>query len=389
MVTWARARDWMNAGGCWIGVFALCQLGFAQTPDQREQQLEQLRQRIARLQQQVAAFEKSESSALEFLRTLDEQIDLTSRLIGQVKRQEQAKRVNIAAIERTLQQTGGELQRLRDLAARRVVYFYKYGRMREIELLLASTSVHQVLQWTEFQRRLSDNDRRIIAGIARKRENIAKQRGLMAVELAEQQRILAEKQREESTLKQGRRQRQEVLRKVRKDKAYYQMQLAESQRAAERIKELIARAETAEAEHPPVQARFEDFSKLHGSLPWPAEGSIVSHYGPYRHPVLKTVTEHLGVDIAAPAGSPVRCVAAGKVTALTWQRGHGNLLIVSHAKGYFTIYTHLDDILVAPNDVVNAGQTLGTVGEAAGETPVLHFQIWLHSQHLNPEEWLR
>lgn len=352
-------------------------------------QLEQMRQRIARLQQQVAAYEKSESSALEFLRTLDEQIDLTSRLVGQVKREEQKKRERVTALEKSLQQTEDELKRLRELSARRMVYFYKFGRMREIELLLSSRSVGQFLQWAEFQKRLTDNDRRIFAGTRRKKESIAQQRGLISVELAEQQRILAEKQRQENTLKQRRRQRQEVLRKVRKDKAYYQMQLAESQRAAERIKELISKAASEESESPAVDLTAGDFARLHGNLPWPIDGQIVSRYGSYRHPVLKTVTERLGIDIAAAPGSAVRCVAPGKVTAITWQRGHGNLIIVNHANGYFTIYTHLADIMVAPNELVEVGEILGTIGDTGSDDAMLHFEIWQRFQHLNPEEWLR
>jgi len=384
------------AGGIYLdckvglaGILIFCGAGLLQAQDDQQTQLDQMRERIARLQQQVAAQEKSESSALEFLRTMDEQIDLTSRLIGQVKREEQKKRQRVAALEKSLRQTESELQRLRELSARRMVYFYKHGRMREIELLLASRSVNQVLHWAEFQQRLSDNDRRMIAGIDSKKASTAKQRGLIAVELAEQQSILAEKQREEDALKQRRRQRQEVLRKVRKDKAYYQMQLAESQKAAERIKELIAQASREESENLAPSLPAGDFAKRRGSLPWPIEGRIVSQYGSYRHPVLKTVTERLGVDIAGAAGSEVRCVAPGKVTAITWQRGHGNLLIVSHAAGYFTIYTHLAEIMVSPNEVVDTGQALGTIGDAGSEGPILHFQVWQGTQHLDPEAWLR
>jgi septal ring factor EnvC (AmiA/AmiB activator) len=367
----------------------LCAAESLTAQDNQQAQLEQIRQRIARLQQEVAAQEKSESSALEFLRTMDEQIDLTSRLVGQMKREEKKNQQRIAALEKSLQKTDGELQRLRELAGRRMVYFYKYGRMREIELLLSTRSASQILHWAEFQQRLSDNDRRIVAGIAAKKESTARQRGLIAAELEKQQRILAEKQSEEAALKQRRQQRQEVLKKVRKDKAYYKMQLAESQKAAERIKELIASAATREAESAAPFTSNVDFARLRGSLPWPIEGRIVSQYGTYRHPVLKTETERLGIDIAAAPGSEVRSVAAGKVTAITWQRGHGNLLIVSHASGYFTIYTHLAEILVAPNEVVEAGQALGTIGDNGSEGAILHFEIWQRVQHMNPEEWLR
>jgi septal ring factor EnvC (AmiA/AmiB activator) len=355
----------------------------------QQAQLEQIRQRIARLQQQVADQEKSESSALEFLRTMDEQIDLTSRLVGQMKREEKKKRQRIADLEKSLRKTEGELQRLRQLSARRMVYFYKYGRMREIELLLSSRSLTQVLHWAEFQRRMSDNERRIAAGVSSKKQSTANQRSALAAELAAQQSLLAEKQHEEEVLKQRRGQRQEVLKKVRKDKAYYKMQLAESEKAAERIRELIAKATTIEEENPAPAVSNVDFAKLRGSLPWPVDGKIISQYGTYRHPVLKTETQRLGIDISSSPGSDVRCVAPGKVTAITWQRGHGNLIIVNHSSGYFTIYTHLAEIMVAPDELVDAGHVLGTIGDNGGDGSLLHFEVWQRFQHMNPEEWLR
>lgn len=389
MRKWSPRGFFADGGAGLLVVMMSCFAHSLNAQENQQVQLEQLRQRISRLQEQVAAQEKSESSALGFLRTMDEQIELTSRLVGQMKREEQKTRQNIATLEKSLQKNEGELKRLRQLSAKRMVYFYKYGRMREIELLLSARSVSQIVHWAEFQQRLSDNERRIIAGISEKKAIASKQRGQIANELDAQQRLLSEKQRDEETLRKQRAQRQDVLKKVRKDKAYYKMQLAESEKAAVRIKELIAKATIKEEESPSPFINTVDFGKLRGNLPWPLDGKIISQYGTYRHPVLKTETQRLGIDIAAQAGSEVRCVAPGKVTAITWQRGHGNLLIVSHSSGYFTIYTHLAEIMVTPDEPVDAGHVLGTIADNGSEGAILHFEVWQRFQHMNPEEWLR
>jgi septal ring factor EnvC (AmiA/AmiB activator) len=71
------------------------------------------------------------------------------------------------------------------------------------------------------------------------------------------------------------------------------------------------------------------------------------------------------------------------------------LAIVNHADGYYTVYTHLGDILVTPNQEVAGGEVIGRISEDAGaEQVVLHFQIWQRtkdrrSQNLNPQEWLQ
>jgi septal ring factor EnvC (AmiA/AmiB activator) len=330
---------------------------------------------------------------LEFLRSLDEQIDLTHRLVGRLRQQERDNRAKIETMEKTLGRTQGELDRLKQMAIQRAVLFYKYGRIQDVEILLTARSLNQVLLWVTYHQRLVENDHRIWTGITKKREQTSQQRGKLAVELQEHQRMLTEKQREEESLKKRRQQRQEVLKKVRNDKKFYQMQLAETQRAIARIMQLIASAESETARRP-LSSTIESgtFERLRKNMPWPVEGKIISHYGTYRHPVLNTVTTNLGIDIVAQGGidTPVRSVAPGRVTAITWQRGYGNLVIINHSDGYYTVYTNLGDIMVSLNEEVTAEQTIGTIGESGSlQSPKLHFQVWNRSQALNPEDWLR
>lgn len=113
-------------------------------------------------------------------------------------------------------------------------------------------------------------------------------------------------------------------------------------------------------------------------------------YGPYKHPVLKTITNNLGIDIEAPLGTPVHAVAAGRVTAITWQRGRGNLVIINHGGGFYTVYTHLNEIFVNLQEPVEGGEVIGRVGETGTlEKPVLHFQLWQGFDHMDPQQWLR
>ncbi|OPZ81768.1 MAG: Murein hydrolase activator EnvC precursor [bacterium ADurb.Bin431] len=82
-------------------------------------------------------------------------------------------------------------------------------------------------------------------------------------------------------------------------------------------------------------------------------------------------------------------VGDGQVQTITWQRGSGNIVIVSHGEGFYTVYTHLEEIRVSQDDPVRQGQVIGTVGESGSiNGPVLHFQIWKNTRNLDPEEWL-
>ncbi len=403
---------------------------------QEQQQFDDLRRNIERLQSEISNFEKNEKATLDYLRSLDHEVDLTRRLVGELRKKEAEKRTEIGKISQGLQQSEIELARLQEMAKRRAVFFYKYGRIPDVEMLLTSRSLNQVLLWAEYQRRISENDRRLMAGLSAKQKQIRVQKDKLLPELEIQAKLLGEKLKQEEALRDRKKERQQVLNSIRKDKSFYQAQFNEKKQAADAIARLIAadaprenpgRAETNAAAREPAAGKNASaaasprpetalasnaspppdlvpprlpnydgsFTNLKRKLPWPVAGKVLSPYGTYRHPVLKTITTNLGIDIATQPGATVRTVAPGRVMTITWQRGYGNVVIVNHADGFYTVYTHLGDILISPNQEVEGGEAIGRISEDGSvEQAVLHFQIWQRSkdrrsQDLNPQEWLQ
>lgn len=103
------------------------------------------------------------------------------------------------------------------------------------------------------------------------------------------------------------------------------------------------------------------------------------------HPILQTWRAHLGVDYAAPTGTPVRSVGQGIVDVAGTQGGFGNVVMVKHASGHTTVYAHLSRINVKRGQSVMQGQTLGLVGATGWATgPHLHFEFRVNGQHKDP-----
>ena len=103
------------------------------------------------------------------------------------------------------------------------------------------------------------------------------------------------------------------------------------------------------------------------------------------HPILQTWRAHLGVDYAAPTGTPVRSVGQGIVDVAGNQGGFGNVVMVKHASGQTTVYAHLSRINVKRGQSVAQGQTLGLVGATGWATgPHLHFEFRVNGQHKDP-----
>ncbi len=108
------------------------------------------------------------------------------------------------------------------------------------------------------------------------------------------------------------------------------------------------------------------------------------------HPILQTWRAHLGVDYAAPTGTPVRNVGQGIVDVAGTQSGFGNVVMVKHPNGHTTVYAHLSRINVRRGQSVAQGQTLGLVGATGWATgPHLHFEFRVNGQHKDPQTMAR
>ena len=130
------------------------------------------------------------------------------------------------------------------------------------------------------------------------------------------------------------------------------------------------------------------FGALKGQLPRPAEGPISVGFGTVENPRFHTVTEQKGVDLEAPAGTPVRAVADGRVVYAGWMRGYGNLLVLDHGSGYHTLVAHLSALDRTVGQQVAAGETVGQVGDTGSlKGAYLYFELRRRGEALDPADW--
>jgi len=115
--------------------------------------------------------------------------------------------------------------------------------------------------------------------------------------------------------------------------------------------------------------------------------TISSHFTTRRfHPILKYTRPHLGIDYAAPSGTPVSSVGDGVVAKARYSGGFGNLVIIKHSNGYETHYGHLSKYgrRIRRGVRVKQGQIIGYVGMTGLATgPHLDFRIKSGGKFLN------
>ena len=127
-------------------------------------------------------------------------------------------------------------------------------------------------------------------------------------------------------------------------------------------------------------------SKKRSFLASPMEFSRMSSGFAMRfHPLLQKWRAHLGVDYAAPTGTPVRTVGDGLVEFAGWQNGYGNVVQIKHNNERSTLYAHMSRIDVKKGQRIEQGQRVGAVGSTGWSTgPHLHFEFRVNGQHQDP-----
>ncbi|HNA32686.1 MAG TPA: M23 family metallopeptidase [Flavobacteriales bacterium] len=109
---------------------------------------------------------------------------------------------------------------------------------------------------------------------------------------------------------------------------------------------------------------------------WPVKGhsTVSSPFGSRTAPTAGASTDHNGIDIPAPVGTPVQAPWNGTVRQVYWNSAGGNQLIIDHDDGRVSGYAHLDTTAVVAGQKVSRGETIATVGSTGHVTgPHLHF----------------
>jgi murein DD-endopeptidase MepM/ murein hydrolase activator NlpD len=126
---------------------------------------------------------------------------------------------------------------------------------------------------------------------------------------------------------------------------------------------------------------------LASPLNMPLDSKTTSGFGWRNDPLGQGRKFHAGVDLRAAYGTAVPAAASGEVTFAGDQGGYGTTVVVQHEDGLETRYAHLSSMDVQAGDRVEAGQSVGRVGNSGRSTaPHLHFEVRRHGQQVDPAE---
>ena len=362
-------------------------------------ELDHLRKEIADYERKIKNTSDREKSEIERLNEIDEEISLVRNLIYRLRKEEKIKEKSITQAEVTIEKKESEHTSLVNRYAKRVTHTYKKGRLSDLEKLLDAKSWRQAVYRAKYIKIISEHDRSLADEIRRNLIEIEAKQTVLERELTDIRKIDKEKLSRKKWLEQRRRVRNKELGNLKRDRQKMSVALNQRKKAAQQMESIISRldrervARIAELERRRKEMALlgsVPFKELKGKLPWPIEGKVISRFGTYQNPNLKTVTENTGIDIHGSEGTEVKSIYDGIVTTVTYIRGYGNTVILDHGDGFYSVYTHVMDVEVEENSYVNAGDIIAHVGDSGSlEGTKLHFEIWGNKDKLNPELWLK
>ncbi len=269
----------------------------------------------------------------------------------------------------------------------RLVQLYETADTSEIDVLLQSSSLTDLVDQIDYFNTIGEADKRLADRLAFLSERMRLARIETAStkrDVAEATAVLARKTEEQRAARDALLVRQNALATAR---ANQQSMLASirSQRHAD--EEDLTKMQAASAAIA-AQIRSHSGSGSSGSgtsssgLIWPVNGPITSGFGP------RWGSFHEGIDIGAACGTPIHAAAAGTVIYSGWMDGYGNFVVIDHGNGLATAYGHQSAIYVS-GGTVSQGQTIGAVGSTGHSTGChLHFEVRVNGNPVNPLGYL-
>lgn len=381
--------------------------------DSRQQELGQLRGRIAQLREEVERAAEDRKEAADVLRASERRISEVNRSLHDLGKDERR-------IGSTLDRLGGEqaaiearLREQEDRLADLVRQRYSQGDADALRIVLSGRNpgdIQRDLGYFAYIGRaradLIASHRDSLAQLATVAEETRQRQAELAKvkesQLAQREELGKEKRARQSVYdqlsQQIRQQRKEIDSLVRDEQRLARL-IEKLRRLAEAAKAKKAAQKREPAKPKPVSAGQKvdrvadaslagyDFPALRGKLALPTVGEIVARFGQARSgggPAWK------GLFIKARNGQPVRAVGNGEVVFSDWLRGFGNLLIVDHGEGYLSLYSNNESLYKQAGDSVRAGDVVAATGNTGGhEEPGLYFELRRQGQPFDPLGWVK
>ena len=324
-----------------------------------------------------------ERQVLDELVLLDQQLITAREEIATLQAEVDAHQIALARHREALSAQRAALDLRRDATRTRVRALYRLERRGLARLVFGAEGPGELRRRVRYLLRLLHHETGQLRRFSAEVQTLEDAEGAMRADetrLAQAQQALQARQDELVTQRSARLVFLDDVRTQRELALRAEVELGQAQRTM---------GERLQTSAPPARPAA-SFRAAYGRLPWPTRGRVIRRFGPATDPLTGRSTESLGIDVAAEPGTAIQAVYAGVVTLAEVVAGYGLCVAVSHGD-YTTVYAHAARLTVARGEQVDAGQTLGEVGDtglSASRCCTLGFEVRYNGTPQDPLPWL-
>jgi len=331
---------------------------------------------------------------------------------------------DLAGVEKGIDKTLSDIERERLDAERkrlqinrRVAALYKGGDTGNLRVFFSSESFPQMSENLRYMRSVLENDRKLFVQYNQNLERLKQLKLSLEQDAARKEGIRRSIEAKKREVEQEKSRKASYLVKVRQDKQGYLASLKELQANASRLQSMFAKLEARNRKALEARNRKAYSPKVHGKgsagsaqaalphaplvpdkglgsqkgrLSLPVKGAIVDRFGRHKHPDFDSFTFSNGISVSAPAGTPIHAVFDGEVIFADYFKGYGNMIIVDHGGGFFSLYAHAASVQKKVGSKVARNDVLASVGDGdSAKGPMLYFEIRYQGKPVDPAPWFR
>ena len=350
----------------------------------KEQELEQVRERISDLKKSLDRAAKQRDKLAAELQTADVAIAEKRLKLRELERQMSDSEKRRADLDARIAEAENALQRESAELAVQLRAAYMSGETERLKLLLNQQDPATLGRLLVYYAYLNEYRSGNIETITGRVNELAALRGEVAAEVARLNEIAVAREAELVRLDAAQSERKALLARLNQRIEAEGREVDRLAAQEQDLARLIAELTSILSDYP-ISSEA-PFSSLKGKLTWPVAGDLLHDFG---QPRVGGKLKWNGVVLAAPRGREVRAVYHGRVAFADWLSGLGLLVIVDHGDGFMSLYGYNETILKDAGDWVAPGDVIATVGSSGGQSSsALYFELRRGTTPVNPRDWV-
>ena len=358
--------------------------------------LDSIRAERTELERRRVALQSTVHDLSEELDNVNREVQMTASVVETLDNQLAAINADVSVNTSELARAQDELEIKNVVLQQRLVDIYKRGRLYETEVLLSASSFADLVARYKYLHLAALRDQALVKRVEDLRKQIDRQRENLVRFQEEIQMNLSDKAEEERRLRNLQEEQasslQQTKQRARETDRRLAVIAADEQKLTDVITSLEKERQLAERQlnRKPPPSSLATKRASGGTLDWPVPpNTIIYSFGRVVNPDNTTVRWN-GIGIAAPAGTEVHAISAGRVVVAEPLGTYGLTVIIQHSGGDYTVYGSLSRLATRKGDVVNRGQLIGYVGTSDPELPShLHFELRPEGRAVDPLDYLK